>query len=116
MKKKIMLVITCLTLALTMIFGLLPACGGGEPQPTGTGAPTSTGIVSQGEKYQWRWQSNANAGTQTYWLSEEFAQVVKDASAGRIILDLQPQGAIVGTLEIFDAVATGAIEAGSSCD
>ena len=114
MRKKVLSVLIGLTLVLTMVFGLLPACGGPGPQPTGTGGATTP--PAQGEVYQWRWQSNANAGTQTYWLSEEFAQVVKDASAGRIILDLQPQGAIVGTLEIFDAVATGAIEAGSSCD
>ena len=112
MRKKVLTVLIGLTLVLTMVFGLLPACGNGETTP----GVSPTGTVAQGEVFQWRWQSNANAGTQTYWLSEEFASVVKEASAGRIILDLQPQGAIVGTLEIFDAVATGAIEAGSSCD
>ena len=114
MRKKVLSVLIGLTLVLTMVFGLLPACGGPGPQPTGTGGATTP--PAQGEVYQWRWQSNSNAGTQTYWQVEEFVTEVKAASGGRMILDLQPQGAIVGTLEIFDAVATGAIEAGSSCD
>ena len=76
-----------------------------------TGAP-----VAQGEVFHWRWQSIANAGTATYWISQEMSKNIEIATAGRMILDLQPQGAIVGTMEIFDAVATGAIETGSSCD
>jgi TRAP-type mannitol/chloroaromatic compound transport system substrate-binding protein len=67
-----------------------------------------------GEKYQWRYQSTANAGTATYWTEEEFVSVMNKASGGRLVFDLQPQGSIVGTNEIFDAVSTGAIEVGSS--
>jgi hypothetical protein len=33
-----------------------------------------------------------------------------------MIWELAPQGAIVGTMEIFDAVATKAIEVGTGCD
>jgi len=96
-----------------MVFGLLPACGGGPDQisPTGTGGPATT---AAGEVFNWRWQSTSLAGTPTYWLSEEYVTLIRASTGGRLNLDLQPQGAIVGTMEIFDAVATGAIETGSS--
>jgi TRAP-type mannitol/chloroaromatic compound transport system substrate-binding protein len=100
-----------ITLVLTMIFGLLPACGGGGETPTGGGGATP---IAQGEKVQWRYQSNANAGTQTYWLEEEFVKNLVDATGGRLQVELSPQGAIVGSMEIFDAVASGAIETGNS--
>ncbi len=109
MRKRVLTVLIGLTLVLTMVFGLLPACGGGENNPGGSGTPTAPGEV-----YRWRYQSNTNAGTATYWLEEEFASVMQKATGGRLVIDVQPQGGIVGAMEIFDAVATGAIESGSS--
>jgi TRAP-type mannitol/chloroaromatic compound transport system substrate-binding protein len=98
-----------------MLFGLLPACGGGTtgPAPTGTGGVTP---IAQGKTWRWRYQSNANAGTATYWISEENVANLAKASGNRMIWELAPQGAIVGTMEIFDAVATKAIEVGTGCD
>ena len=112
MRKRILTVLIGLTLALTMIFGLLPACGGGEtttPVPGGTAAP-----VAQGEVRTWRYQTTGNAGTATYWTFQEQCANIKTASGGRLIFQDQPSGAIVGTMEILDAVSTGAIEVGSS--
>jgi TRAP-type mannitol/chloroaromatic compound transport system substrate-binding protein len=96
-----------------MVFGLLPSCGGGEAQPTATngGGP---GPINQGEVFNWRYQSTALAGGPTYWLEEEYVSNIATATGGRMNLELQPQGAIVGSMEIFDAVATGAIEVGNS--
>jgi TRAP-type mannitol/chloroaromatic compound transport system substrate-binding protein len=96
-----------------MVFGLLPSCGGGEAQPTATngGGP---GPVTQGEVYNWRYQSNTLAGAPTWWIEEEYVANLATATGGRLNLELQPQGAIVGSMEIFDAVATGAIEVGAS--
>jgi TRAP-type mannitol/chloroaromatic compound transport system substrate-binding protein len=101
---------------MTMLFGLLPACGGGTETPIATGGPgaTTTAPIAAGEKFQWRWQTTGNAGTATYWTFEEMSANVKDATGGRVIFDAQPSGAIVGTMEIFDAVSTGAIEVGSA--
>jgi len=99
-----------------MVFGLLPACGGGEPVATTGPGGTVPATTAAGEVFKWRWQTTGNAGTATYWTFEELSANVKDASAGRLILDNQPSGAIVGTMEIFDAVSTGAIEVGSACD
>jgi TRAP-type C4-dicarboxylate transport system substrate-binding protein len=116
--RKISTVLIGITLVMTMIFGLLPACGGGTTTPVPGGSVTPGGTTpaptAAGETFQWRWQSTGNAGTATYWTFEELAANIKEASGSRLILDLQPQGAIVGVMEIFDAVATGAIEVGSS--
>ncbi len=101
-----------------MLFGLLPACGGGTtgPQPTGTAGGGGPAPTAQGTIWRWRYQSNANAGTATYWISEENVALLERATGGRMVWELAPQGAIVGTMEIFDAVATKAIEVGTGCD
>lgn len=114
MRKKTLSVLLGISLAVIMVFGLLPACGGGPTQPTSTtGGPAPT---AAGEVFNWRYQSTALAGTPTYWTEEEMVATIKKVSGGRMNMDLQPQGAIVGMLEVFDAVSTGAIETGSSCD
>jgi TRAP-type mannitol/chloroaromatic compound transport system substrate-binding protein len=123
-RNKIITVLLGITLSIIMLFGLLPACGGGGtgPQPTGGATATSGGggggpaPTAQGKTYNWRYQSNANAGTATYWISEENVANLARATGNRMIWELAPQGAIVGTMEIFDAVATKAIEVGTGCD
>ena len=119
MRKKIITVLVGITLSIIILFGLLPSCGGGGTgsTPNGTGV-TANGSgqvapLAEGQKWLWRYQSTGNAGTATYWTEEAFVGDILKASGGRMELVLAPQGAIVGPLEIFDAVATGAIEAGS---
>jgi TRAP-type mannitol/chloroaromatic compound transport system substrate-binding protein len=117
-RKKILLVLIGLALVLTMLFGLLPACGGGAVTTPGAGGvtPGAGGVapVAQGEKFRWRYQTNTNAGTATYWLMQEVCANLAKASGGRMVWDDFPQGAIVGMMEAFDAVSTGAIEVASS--
>jgi hypothetical protein len=119
-RNKIITVLLGITLSIIMLFGLLPACGGGTtgPAPTGTtgGGGGQVQPPAEGQKWTWRYQSNANAGTATYWISEENVANLERATGGRMIWELAPQGAIVGTMEIFDAVATKAIEVGTGCD
>jgi len=115
-RKKTLTVLFGLILVLSLVFGLLPACGGGPQTGTPTGTTGSVAPTAAGEAIRWRWQSTANAGTATYWTSEELAANIQKASGGRLIADLQPAGAIVGTMEIFDAVSTGAIEMGNAPD
>ena len=117
MRKRIITVLLGLTLAIIMLFGLLPACGGGTTSPTPTASVIggqTVAPVAQGKTWRWRYQSNANAGTATYWITEEYVANIMEATGNRLVLDLAPQGAIVGSLEIFDAVATGAIEMGAN--
>lgn len=109
MKTKSLSVILGLFLVIMMVFGLLPSCS--SEQPPSTGGPQTT---AAGEVFNWRYQANALAGTPTYWTEEELVAVIKKSTGGRMNMDLQPQGAIVGSMEIFDAVATGAIESGNS--
>ncbi len=113
MRNKTITVLLGITLSIIMLFGLLPACGGGTTGPAPTGTTSGGAPIAQGEIREWRYQSTGNAGTATYWIEEAFVKDVEIASGGRLILTLAPQGAIVGPLEIFDAVATGAIESGS---
>jgi len=116
-RKKILLVIIGLTLVLTMLFGLLPACGGGAVT-TGGETPGAGGVapVAEGQKFHWRFQTNTVSGTATYWLMQELVANIAKASGGRMVWDDFPQGAIVGMMEVFDAVATGAIETAATCD
>jgi TRAP-type mannitol/chloroaromatic compound transport system substrate-binding protein len=109
-RKRVLSILIGITLMLTMVFGLLPACS--TPDTT----PGAGGVVAPGEQYRWRFQTIQNAGTATYWQITELTDRIAKASGGRMIWDGQPQGAIVGTMEILDAVATGAIECGTSCD
>jgi len=110
-RKKTITVLFGITFAMILLFGLLPACGGGTTGPAPT-ATTGAAPTAQGQVFDWRYQSNANAGTATYWISEEYVANIAKATGGRLILELAPQGAIVGSMEIFDAVASGATEAG----
>ena len=99
-----------------MLFGLLPACGGGGA-PAGGGTPAGGGAVAPpaaGEVFKWRNQTNTNAGTALWWSETELTDLIRKASGGRLDIDTQPMGAIVGSMEMFDAVSTGAIEMASA--
>jgi len=113
-KKKTVSVLFGIALAIIMVFGLLPACGETANQISSTNPADNVAPVAAGEVFNWRYQSNALAGTPTYWVEEEYCAMLNKASGGRLNLNLQPQGAIVGSMEIFDAVATSAIEVGGS--
>jgi TRAP-type mannitol/chloroaromatic compound transport system substrate-binding protein len=53
-------------------------------------------------------------GMKQYWVYEELVKRVTAASGGRLELQLLPVGAVVGTMESFDAVAKGVVEVASS--
>jgi len=111
-RKKTVTVLIGITFAMILLFGLLPACGGGTTNPTASAIGGKASPVAQGKTWDWRYQSNANAGTATYWISEEYVATILRATAGRLTMELSPQGAIAGSMEIFDAVASGAIASG----
>jgi TRAP-type mannitol/chloroaromatic compound transport system substrate-binding protein len=53
-------------------------------------------------------------GMKQYWVYEDLVARIKEASGGRLVFQLLPVGAVVGTMESFDAVAKGVVEVGSS--
>ncbi len=116
MRKRILVVLLGIILVITTVVGFLPACSGGTTGPQPTGTTGGVAPTAQGTQWRWRYQSNANAGTATYWYTEELAALIEKSTGGRMVWELAPQGAIVGTMEIFDAVATKAIEVGTGCD
>lgn len=121
MKKKILAILLSMVIVLTMVFVLLPGCSSDNPTtPSGTtepgDTPTSTSPTSAGETYEWRCQHMSTAGSSNWWLYEEVLENIRIATGGRVNIELLPAGAIVGALEIMDAVSSGAIETGISCD
>lgn len=114
-------------IALVILLGLLAGCGG-EATPTTTkpttgapvtgapttAAPTTAAPTAAGEVFKWRWQSMGVPGMKSYWLYEDFKNRVEAATGGRILIDLLPVGAVMGTMETFDAVSKGVVEAASS--
>ena len=129
MKNKVLMVLICFTLTLSMVLGILAGCTApATPKPTTPGAttkaPTATtpGATTKapttaapaptkaGEVFKWRCQSTSSAGDQLYWCQKELCDNIKAASGGRLVWELFPQGAIVARTEVFDAVAAGSIE------
>ena len=124
MKAKVVSRFISQVVVLVLVLGLLAACGGGA-QPTATtagpttaapttAAPTTAAPIAAGEVIKWRFQSMGVPGMKSYWTYEELVARIKQASGGRLEIQLLPVGAVVGTLESFDAVAKGVVEVGSS--
>ena len=61
-------------------------------------------------------QSMWDAGTLGYTLFKEFAENVNKASEGKLIVKPFPAKAMVGTMEMFDAVKAGVFEAMHTSD
>ena len=68
------------------------------------------GVVSA-QEYQWRIQSNLNAGEPGYVaLEEKFAQLATDMSGGRIAFEVYPVGALFPIADGLEAVSAGVTE------
>lgn len=60
---------------------------------------------------RWRMPTTWPKGTILQWSAEFFAKTVNEMSGGRLKITAYPGGAIMGPLEIFDAVTAGTVEA-----
>lgn len=69
------------------------------------------GSVALGETIKWKMPTTWPKGTILMWSAEFFAETVKEMSGGRLEIKAYPGGAIMGALEIFDAVSAGTVEA-----
>ena len=59
---------------------------------------------------KWRFQTIHGSGQDSYKLDQEFANNVKIASNGRLVIDLFPTGGIVSSMEGFQACSKGVFE------
>ena len=70
--------------------------------------------ASAQEKFHWRLQSSWATGLEIQRQVERFAELVTKMSGGRLTITALPAGAVVGGLEVFDAVSQGVIDAMNS--
>ena len=63
------------------------------------------------EVIKWKMQSWASAGDSTYEAAEAFAEMVNEASDGRLVVTPYNAGAIIPAGKEFDAVLSGTVEA-----
>ncbi|MCW7077489.1 MAG: hypothetical protein OCU18_09490, partial [Candidatus Syntrophoarchaeum sp.] len=64
-------------------------------------------------KIVWKAQSSYPAGLpQLYAPAEHFAKLVEKITDGRLVIRMNPGGAIVPSKQIFDAVSTGILDLG----
>jgi TRAP-type C4-dicarboxylate transport system substrate-binding protein len=98
--KKFVLLTICLLLS-AGVFTVF-AGGGGEG-----GGSAATG----GDKpITWRVQEITNVGTARYVCQEFFVQKVKEASQGKLILELYTADALFPSMQVVDAVKNGLVE------
>lgn len=95
----IMLVTTCLMLS-----------GCATPEKPSGGSDKEEALTNQ-KVIKWTLATSWPSGLLLQKIPEQFAEEVKIASGGRLIIDVQPGGAIVGPLEVLDATNTRTIDA-----
>jgi TRAP-type mannitol/chloroaromatic compound transport system substrate-binding protein len=61
---------------------------------------------------RWRFQSTWPAQDFFHEMAADFVRIVNEISGGRLEIDLLPSGAVVGALQMQDAVIAGALEGG----
>jgi TRAP-type mannitol/chloroaromatic compound transport system substrate-binding protein len=77
----------------------------------GAGAATlAMPNVSRAETVRWRIQSGWPTGDIFHENSSDYVRIVRELSGGRMEIDLLPAGAVVGALELQDAIIAGALE------
>lgn len=63
------------------------------------------------QKFEWKMASSWPKGTYLQWVADLFAEMVGEMSGGRLVVRSFPDGALMGALEVFDGVNSGAIDA-----
>jgi TRAP-type mannitol/chloroaromatic compound transport system substrate-binding protein len=69
------------------------------------------GSTVSAETIKWRMPTTWPKGTILQWSADFFAKAVNEMSGGRLQITSYPGGAIMGALEVFDAVVAGTVEA-----
>ncbi len=68
--------------------------------------------ISRAQTVTWRFQSTWPARDIFHEIAAEYVKMVGQLSGGRLKLDLLPAGAVVGALQMQDAVIAGALDGG----
>ena len=90
---------------MVLILGMIASCGGGE-----TAEGTAAAEVKK-EVIKWRLQSWAPAGDRTYEAAQRFAEIVKIASDGQLLITPYTAGSVIPGGKEFDSVMSGSVEA-----
>ena len=92
------------------------AMAGCAPEPRGGGqAATRTDGGDSGQRYRWRLVTAWPPGLPGFGTTAvALADMLRDASGGRLTLQVYAAGELVPALEVFDAVARGSVEMGHS--
>lgn len=77
-------------------------------------ALTLTGGASAQDSFRWTMATSWPSGLPPQLVAELFAERVTEMSDGRLTIDVQPSGAVVGAFDVLDAVSTGTVEMGHS--
>ncbi|MDD5126702.1 MAG: TRAP transporter substrate-binding protein DctP [Dehalococcoidales bacterium] len=129
---KILRLVVCISLILTIVSSLALSACAKETQPTTsaptTPAPTTPGAttpvattpapttkpapVPSAEVFKWRLQHQSAPGIEYDTTGTDFAKLVEQASNGRILLTPYYSGQIVSGTDIPDAVSKNVIECG----
>ncbi len=111
MRNRIVLVPVILILLVAL---LLIACGKKVATPTPGPAPVPTPASAPSpapEKIVWTAQSSYAAGLpQLYAPAEHFANEVAELTEGQLVIKMNPGGAIVPGMKVFDAVSAGTLD------
>jgi TRAP-type mannitol/chloroaromatic compound transport system substrate-binding protein len=124
MKRKVLFLLTSLTVILSIVFTLVAGCGGGEPTsttpggttPGGTtpgGSPSPTSPVSEGEVLEWQFNSYHESANPLIDADYYLAEQVDRLTNGRFKLKIFPTGQLTASTECYNSVRSGAFKIGS---
>ena len=102
MRRGRMLIVGVMLLALV---GTLISCGGSNTADTGAAQEVKKEVI------KWRLQSWAPAGDRTYEAAQRFAEIVKTASDGQLLITPYTAGSVIPGGKEFDSVMSGSVEA-----
>ncbi len=98
----------CLLLVISLVLLGLAGCGQKTPQQPAQG---DSSPVPKAEVIRWKIQGFTPPGTLFQDWLEDFAEIVKDVSQGRLVLEVFPPGAIAPSFEALNAIRDGILDA-----
>ncbi|MBS4023848.1 MAG: hypothetical protein KGZ79_15760, partial [Dethiobacter sp.] len=96
-----------IVLMLAILATALAGCGN-KAQPAQPAGPQP---APKQEVIRWSMATSWPQGWLLHQMAEHWAEEVKNASGGRLLIDVHPSGALVPPLEVLDAAHAGAIDA-----